>query len=155
MFRDLIGPMLKTGLLCLLFSACSSGTTSEDLPETNDDSPVSETPEETPAETPEETNFYYGADLSYVNEMEDCGATYYNADAQAEDSYQIFADAGANLVRVRLWHSPEWTSYSNFQDVKKVLVGLKRLTCRSCWTFIILIPGQILPDRKSLQPGRQ
>lgn len=125
MFRDLIGPMLKTGLLCLLFSACSSGTTSEDLPETDDDSPVSETPEETPAETPEETNFYYGADLSYVNEMEDCGATYYNADAQAEDAYQIFADAGANLVRVRLWHSPEWTSYSNFQDVKKSISRAK------------------------------
>ena len=50
--------------------------------------------------------FYYGADLSYVNEMEDCGAIYRNDVGQQTDPYQIFKDVGANLVRLRLWHNP-------------------------------------------------
>lgn len=67
-----------------------------------------------------EIDFYLGADLSYVNEMEDCGARY-RVDGKVEDPYTIFARAGSNLVRVRLWHSPDWTSYSNLDDVKKTL----------------------------------
>ncbi len=63
--------------------------------------------------------FYYGADLSYVNEMEDCGATYSNRDGIVQDPYSIFAAEGANIVRLRLWHNPTWTNYSNLQDVKK------------------------------------
>lgn len=69
----------------------------------------------------DEISFFYGADLSYVNEMEDCGAIYKDENNQPKDSYQIFKDAGANLVRVRLWHNPTWTNYSNFTDVKKTI----------------------------------
>jgi arabinogalactan endo-1,4-beta-galactosidase len=67
-------------------------------------------------ETP--ISFYYGADLSYVNEMEDCGAIYKNSNGVQQDPYAIFKYEGANLVRLRLWHNPTWTNYSNFQDVK-------------------------------------
>ncbi len=63
--------------------------------------------------------FYYGADLSYVNEMEDCGAIYKDENNVTKDPYKIFKDAGANLVRLRLWHNPAWTNYSNYEDVKK------------------------------------
>ncbi len=63
-------------------------------------------------------SFYYGADLSYVNEMEDCGAIYKNSNGVQQDPYAIFKYEGANLVRLRLWHNPAWTNYSNFQDVK-------------------------------------
>jgi arabinogalactan endo-1,4-beta-galactosidase len=66
-------------------------------------------------------NFYMGADLSYVNEMEDCGAVYKNSDNQEADVFDIFEKAGANLIRVRLWHNPTWTNYSNFEDVKKTI----------------------------------
>jgi len=59
-----------------------------------------------------------GADLSYVNEMEDCGATY-RMDGETRDPYALFAQAGANVVRLRLWHSPDWTPYSTLADVKK------------------------------------
>jgi len=59
-----------------------------------------------------------GVDLSYVNELEDCGAVFRDKGAAA-DPYAIFAKAGANLVRLRLWHSPDWTSYSTLADVKK------------------------------------
>lgn len=69
--------------------------------------------------------FYYGADLSYVNEMLDCGAVYKNASGVTKDPYTIFSEAGANLVRVRLWHTPNWTQYSNYEDVKKTIARAK------------------------------
>ena len=74
-------------------------------------------------ETP--ISFYYGADLSYANEMEDCGATYKNLDGTTTDVYQIFKNEGANLVRVRLWHNPDWTNYSNYNDVKETIQRAK------------------------------
>ncbi|WP_299557382.1 glycosyl hydrolase 53 family protein [Seonamhaeicola sp.] len=70
-------------------------------------------------------DFYKGADLSYVNEMEDCGAVYRNELNEVQDPFEIFADAGTNLVRVRLWHNPSWTSYSNYDDVKKTIARAK------------------------------
>ncbi|WP_115461097.1 glycoside hydrolase family 53 protein [Winogradskyella aurantiaca] len=69
--------------------------------------------------------FFFGADLSYVNEMEDCGAIYKNRSGNTEDAYQIFKSEGANLVRLRLWHSPSWTNYSNIEDVKKSMARAK------------------------------
>ena len=64
-------------------------------------------------------NFFYGADLSYVNEMEDCGAIYFDNDKVEKDVYEILANKGANIARYRLWHDPKWTNYSNLSDVKK------------------------------------
>ncbi len=64
--------------------------------------------------------FYLGADLSYVNEMEDCGAVYRDK-GHKKDPFQLFATKGANLVRVRLWHNPDWTKYSHLDDVEKTL----------------------------------
>ena len=52
-----------------------------------------------------------GVDISYVNEMEDCGAVYRTA-GEIRDPYEILADKGANLARFRLWHNPDWTEYS-------------------------------------------
>jgi len=42
-------------------------------------------------------DFYFGADLSYVNEMEDCGAEYRSAGV-VRDPYEIFRETGHNLV---------------------------------------------------------
>lgn len=67
-------------------------------------------------EPPTSPHYYFGVDLSYVNEMDDCGAAY-RVDGAVQDAYQIFADNGANLVRIRLWHTPDWTDYSTFDDV--------------------------------------
>ncbi|MBP6828392.1 MAG: glycosyl hydrolase 53 family protein, partial [Saprospiraceae bacterium] len=39
--------------------------------------------------------FYFGADLSYVNEMEDCGVVY-KEQGVAKDPYQMFADHNCN-----------------------------------------------------------
>ena len=76
-------------------------------------------------ENPSSNVFYYGADLSYVNEMEDCGAVYKDSNENFKDPYKIFAEAGTNLVRIRLWHNPTWTNYSNINDVKKSIQRAK------------------------------
>jgi len=72
-----------------------------------------------------QSKFYYGADLSYVNEMEDCGAIYKDQNGKEKDPFFIFKEAGANLVRVRLWVNPTWTKYSNYDDVKKTIQRAK------------------------------
>lgn len=101
---------LFTTVLALLPQSCSNGNSDSPNDNINVDS---------------STSFYYGADLSYVNEMEDCGATYKDENNVEKDPYVIFKEAGANLVRVRLWHNPTWTDYSNYNDVKKTIQRAK------------------------------
>ncbi|WP_111682287.1 glycoside hydrolase family 53 protein [Winogradskyella tangerina] len=105
-------PLLKHIVIAVIAMIQINACTSSD---NNNDEPNVETP----------ISFYYGADLSYVNEMEDCGAVYKNADGTVTDVYQIFKNEGANLVRVRLWHNPQWTNYSNYEDVKLAIQRAK------------------------------
>ncbi|HWA91041.1 MAG TPA: arabinogalactan endo-1,4-beta-galactosidase [Rhizomicrobium sp.] len=63
---------------------------------------------------------YMGADMSFVNEMEDCGAIY-KENGAAKDPFAILKAHGGNLVRVRLWNDAAWTKYSNLADVKKTI----------------------------------
>lgn len=69
--------------------------------------------------------FYLGADLSYVNEMEDCGAVYRD-NGKPVDPFKLFARKGANLIRVRLWHNPDWTNYSTLADATKTIRRAKQ-----------------------------
>ncbi len=64
--------------------------------------------------------FLFGADLSFANEMEDCGARFLDH-GKARDPFELFHAHGANLVRVRLWNHPDWTRYSTLADVKKTI----------------------------------
>jgi arabinogalactan endo-1,4-beta-galactosidase len=74
--------------------------------------------------------FYFGADLSYVNQILDHGGVYKDG-GTIKSPYQIFKDHGANLVRVRLWHNPTWTKtvysppgqqlYNDLLDVEKAI----------------------------------
>ncbi|MDB4148679.1 arabinogalactan endo-1,4-beta-galactosidase [Flavobacteriaceae bacterium] len=82
-------------------------------------------PDSLEKENPNSNVFFYGADLSYVNEMEECGAVYKDFNDNDNDPYKIFAEAGTNLVRIRLWHNPTWTNYSNINDVKKSIQRAK------------------------------
>jgi len=61
---------------------------------------------------------YLGVDISYANEMDDCGAVY-RAGGQRVEQYAFFKSAGANVARIRIWNDPDWTPYSNLADVKK------------------------------------
>ena len=63
---------------------------------------------------------YLGADLSYVNELEDCGVRYFENGKQ-RDPFELLGEKGANLSRVRLWNEATWTRYSNLADVKKTI----------------------------------
>ena len=63
---------------------------------------------------------FAGVDLSYVNEMEACGAEF-RVQGQKRDPHELFAAAGANLVRLRLWNAPDWTNYSTEADVTRAI----------------------------------
>ena len=63
---------------------------------------------------------YLGADLSYVNEMEDCGAVY-RLHGQPIDPFKLLSQEGGTIVRVRIWVNPTWTKYSNYADVLKTI----------------------------------
>lgn len=63
---------------------------------------------------------YLGADLSYVNEMEDCGAVYRHRGKPA-DPFRLMKEKGGNIVRVRIWNDAKWTRYSNLADVTKTI----------------------------------
>lgn len=63
-------------------------------------------------------SFYQGADLSYVNELEDVGVKYHK-DGSEVDPFTLIHGYGANIVRLRLWHNPTWTNYSTLDDVKR------------------------------------
>ncbi len=79
----------------------------------------------------QDPSFYFGADLSYANQMEDCGAVF-KEDGAPRDVYSIFAEHGTNLVRARLWVDPTWQNslsqppgvkpqYSDLADVKETV----------------------------------
>ena len=70
---------------------------------------------------------YLGADMSYVQEMEACGADFI-VDGQPMDPFGILYEQGANMVRLRLWHTPAWYDtlnegrrYSDLADVEKAI----------------------------------
>lgn len=109
-------------LVCLCFTACELTT----------DTPVQEMEELPQTDT---DKFMRGADLSYLNEMEDCGATYFNQQGVQNEPYSIFAGAGSDLVRVRLWHNADWTDYSDFEDVKKTILRAKALDMKVLLDF--------------------
>lgn len=81
-------------------------------------------------------SFYFGADLSWVNEILDHGGVYKENNV-VKDPYQIFKDKGLNLVRVRLWNNPPWTKekygdqgtqlYSDIKDVERTIASAKAL----------------------------
>jgi arabinogalactan endo-1,4-beta-galactosidase len=89
----MINKLISITLVALLLLVCCS---SNDNP-----SPVKPEPVDS-------TTFLFGADLSYVNQILEKGGAY-RRNGNIEDPYQIFAAAGANLSRFRLWHNPTWT----------------------------------------------
>jgi arabinogalactan endo-1,4-beta-galactosidase len=68
---------------------------------------------------------YLGVDISYANEMDDCGAVY-RAGGERVDQYAFFKSAGANVARIRIWNDPDWTPYSNLADVKKSIARARK-----------------------------
>lgn len=69
-------------------------------------------------------DFVFGADLSFANEMSDCGAVYKDG-GKASDVYTIMKAHGTNVVRLRLWNNPDWTKYGTLADVKRSIMRAK------------------------------
>ena len=84
--------------------------------------------EEPPIDNPVDEDIYVGADLSYVNQILDHGGVYRDG-GTSQNPYKIFTDHGANVIRLRLWHNPDWTKqvygpagtqlYNDLTDVSK------------------------------------
>lgn len=70
------------------------------------------------AATPAPEAIYMGGDLSYANEMRDCGAVY-RAGGKPVDPFVLMKARGGNLARIRIWNDPKWTRYSTLADVKR------------------------------------
>jgi arabinogalactan endo-1,4-beta-galactosidase len=75
--------------------------------------------------TAQKNEFWLGDDLSYTNEMEDCGVQF-KENNLVTDLFKLFARQQHNMVRLRLWHTPSWYDtlntgkrYSDLPDVKK------------------------------------
>jgi len=80
------------------------------------------------------SGFYFGADLSFVNQILDHQGVYKDQNI-VKDPYLIFKENGTNLVRLRLWHNPTWTKevygsggtqlYNDLKDVEKSIALAK------------------------------
>jgi len=77
------------------------------------------------------TQFVMGVDLSYVNQVQDYSGVYKDSGA-VKDLFLILKNHGANVVRVRLWHNPQWLAalnngklYSELYDVEKTMQRAK------------------------------
>ncbi|KAF0201799.1 MAG: arabinogalactan endo-1 [Bacteroidetes bacterium] len=77
--------------------------------------------------------FAMGVDLSYLNQIEDHGGIYLKNGVQV-DPYEALKKHGANTVRLRLWHNPDWVYdlyshevplYSGYEDVEKSIQRAK------------------------------
>jgi arabinogalactan endo-1,4-beta-galactosidase len=120
MSRNRIGPLLLVLAVLITASNCNN-----DEPELKPDE-GSDAPE----------GYLFGADLSYVNQVLDYGGVYKDNNL-VKDPYEILKDHGTNLVRLRLWHNPQWTKevysppgtqlYNDLSDVERAITEVKKL----------------------------
>lgn len=71
----------------------------------------------------EDSTYYWGMDLSYQPEIEDWNTTYYDEDGQPIEMLSFIASQGVNLVRLKLWHSPE----NEYNGLESVVAYAKRI----------------------------
>jgi arabinogalactan endo-1,4-beta-galactosidase len=80
------------------------------------------------------SNLMFGADLSFANQMDDCGVVYREAGRQA-DVYTLFHAHGADVARIRIWTDGNPTKYSNLADVTRSLKRAKAQGMRTLLDF--------------------
>ena len=51
-------------------------------------------------------DFIRGVDIGSVIAQENSGVTWYNWDDEEQDLFEILAEAGVNLIRIRIWNDP-------------------------------------------------
>jgi arabinogalactan endo-1,4-beta-galactosidase len=101
-------------------------------------------PDDDPDDNPDTTSkFYFGADLSAVNMVEDFGAVYKENGVKI-DPFVLFKNHGCNVVRVRLFHNPDAKDgysqyykpgYCGLKDVSKTIQRAKNAGMEICLDF--------------------
>ena len=78
------------------------------------------------------SNFYMGADMSSVKNLEDEGITWTESGVK-KDPYDILSSAGANIVRFRLWVSPKRSDNTdyNYSTLSSVTAEIKRAKAKN------------------------
>jgi len=99
-------------LVALTFFAACGGTTITDLPVP----PAPPTPPDPPPPSDPRyfvqkienlpADFMLGVDISSVISLEDSGVLFYDWDGNEADLFELFAEGGANWLRVRVWNEP-------------------------------------------------
>jgi arabinogalactan endo-1,4-beta-galactosidase len=69
--------------------------------------------------------FIRGADLSFLPELRLSGLLLRNAENKQEDALQTLQNAGLNLVRIRVWHSPNGV-HSSLAEAKALSAEAKQ-----------------------------
>jgi arabinogalactan endo-1,4-beta-galactosidase len=88
-------------ICCILIIGCS-------------DAPIEDIPEISEAD---DVEFIYGADLSFIPQLEKANTVYYDSNGNPGGALQLLVDEGLNTIRIRLWHTPD-TEHSSFTEVK-------------------------------------
>jgi len=71
---------------------------------------------DSPPPQPADSIYYRGMDLSFQPEIEDWQTKYYDDSGQEVELLPFLAEQGVNLIRLRLWHTPD-TSYNGLENV--------------------------------------
>ena len=85
-------------------------------------SSIKEEPKEEKIE--EVVDFYKGADISWVTELESKGHKFYNANGDERECTALMKEYGMNAIRLRVWVNPK--EHGNWCNKEDVLVKAKR-----------------------------
>lgn len=77
-----------------------------------------------PADTTIQT-YYRGVDLSFQPQIEEYQTSYFNEDSLSIDLLPFLASKGVNLVRLRLWHTPQ-NIHSGLEEVLDYSLRIKQ-----------------------------
>jgi arabinogalactan endo-1,4-beta-galactosidase len=80
--------------------------------------------EELEKEEIEVVDFYKGADISWVTELESKGHKFYNANGDERECTALMKEYGMNAIRLRVWVDPK--EHGNWCNKEDVLVKAKR-----------------------------
>lgn len=81
----------------------------------------------------EETSFAKGADIGWLQQMEETGYKFYNANGEEEDCLKILKDHGINSIRLRAWVNPSddpWSGHCSTEEVVDMAVRAKNMEFR-------------------------
>ena len=94
---------------CWGVMSCSSSSTKVEEPE---------------KEETEVVDFYKGADISWVTELESKGHKFYNANGEERECTALMKEYGMNAIRLRVWVDP--SKHDNWCNQEDLLVKAKR-----------------------------